>query len=70
MSDEKKLVRVDMLYDDGTVSVLEGPQAQEWLDWLNGALLMSQIHGGGGRSFNWKVSKMYGWDGKNEDSKT
>lgn len=65
MSDEnKKLVRVDMLYEDGTVCVLEGTQAQDWLDLINGGLLMFQLHGGSVRPFGWKISKMYQWDGK------
>lgn len=54
---EKKLVKVTMEYDNGEVQTLKGKEAQEWIDWLNGSLMMSYIHGGTGKQFNWKVQK-------------
>lgn len=60
MSDKsnKKLVRVHMTYDDGTDEAISGPQAQDWLEWVNSYLLLQQARTGRaddrGAAFKWE----------------
>jgi hypothetical protein len=45
MSD-KKLIRVELEFDDGSVQSLEGEQAQEWMEVVNGYLGLQQLRQG------------------------
>jgi len=57
MSDEKKAVRIEMEFDDGTVQRLTGEQAQKWLDAANGQAVMGWAHGMEFPQFDWEVAR-------------
>ena len=44
---KKKCTYVRLEYDDKSSQELHGEDAQKWLDMLNEALIMDQLHGGG-----------------------
>lgn len=54
---DKKLIKVELTYDDKEVKTLKGQEAHEWLEWVNGSLILAQMHGCGDKQFNWKVGK-------------
>jgi len=55
MSDDKKIVRVELEYDDGSIHRLTGDDAEKWLEAANGQAVMSHIHGMPFPSFDWEI---------------
>lgn len=54
-----KLKKVTMEFDDKT-QVLEGIEAENWLQALNGKCIMESIHGRPFPEFKWKIIKKRG----------
>ena len=52
----KKLIKVIFEYED-EIRVLEGNDAQKWIDTINGQCVFNFVHGIKFPKFNWKVSK-------------
>ncbi len=50
----RKIQKVVFHYDDGSSEYLEGDEAKEWLDTVNGHLFISQLHGGYMPPYTWK----------------
>ena len=51
-----KLLKLTLEFQDET-RILEGIQAQRWLEAANSATIMNQVHGGSFPQFNWKIIK-------------
>jgi hypothetical protein len=56
MSD-KKLVRVELTYDNNEIHWLEGEDAEKWLQAANGTAVMSAVHGAPFPQLYWKTNK-------------
>jgi len=56
MSD-KKLVRVELEYDNGEIHRLTGEDAEKWLEAANGQAVMSALHGMSFPEFKWEITK-------------
>ena len=50
-----KLLRATLEFEDKT-QILEGEEAQKWLDALNGTCVMEHIHGRPFPEFNWTIT--------------
>jgi len=50
----KKLSRVELEYDDGSISKLVGKDAEEWDKAMNDVMFCYQNHGRAFPKFNWK----------------
>jgi hypothetical protein len=50
-----KLLKVTMEFDD-KIQVLEGEEAQKWLDACNATCVMEHIHGRPFPEFKWKIT--------------
>ena len=57
MEKKKKLVYVEMRYDDGSIHYIDGKKANKWLESVNGCCVMASIHGHGMESYEWKKKK-------------
>jgi hypothetical protein len=58
--DDKRVVRFEIEYDDGTIGYLEADDADRHFKWLNGCCMIDHIHGGTGPGdppLNWKERK-------------
>jgi len=51
-----KLLKLTLEFEDET-KILEGAQAQRWLEAANSAAIMNQVHGGSFPQFNWRITK-------------
>ena len=54
---EKKIIRVEFEYDDGSIQRLVGEEAAKWLDACNGQITMARVHGLPFPEFDWKWLK-------------
>jgi hypothetical protein len=53
---KKKIVRVEMEYEGGEVQYLEGKDAEDWLEKVDGQIMIASVHGFGFPApFPWKT---------------
>ena len=53
---QRKLVRVELEYDNGEVTTLKGDEAAKWLEAVNGAVMNAWVHGVSLPEFPWEKS--------------
>lgn len=55
---DRTVTNVRIEYDDGTVRELDGEDAAEWAEWIDGGMAMLKAHGGHDEpSVCWSVSE-------------
>lgn len=52
-----KLTYVELRFDDGTIKTLEGKDAEQWDEDLEGMAVLAYVHGHRLQNYSWKVSQ-------------
>ena len=55
--DNKKIVRVELEYDDGEICRLVDKEAEKWLEAANGQAVFNSVHGMHFPKLDWKIVK-------------
>jgi len=55
MPNDKKIIRVELEYDNGEIHRLTGEEAEKWLEAANGQAVMGHIHGMPFPALDWEI---------------
>ncbi len=54
---DKKIIRVELEYDNGEIHRLTGEEAEKWLEAANGQAVFNSVHGMQFPKLDWEIVK-------------
>ena len=58
MANNKRMVKIEMVFDDGQVQTLEGEDAENWSRDVDGCVMNALIHGQKMQKHPWRIQEL------------